>query len=97
MPTDRLPSPLWRRNWERVLPRGATDEEGGTDGGGQVLAAALGFASWSSSPLEDMYQRMACALFERCSSFHTSVRTPPRVFALSVPDVQVSGLRPNLV
>ena len=97
MPTARLPSPLWRRTRARVLPRGATDEEGGTDGGGEVLSAALGSDGWTSSPLEDIYQRTACALFKRCSSFYTSVRTPPRVLAISVPDVQVAGLRPNLV
>jgi len=40
---------------------------------------------------------MDCALFKRCSSFHTSVRSPPRVFASTVLHLHVAGLRPNCI
>ena len=54
-PTARLPSPLWRWTRERVLPRGAKNEEEGAEGGGEVLAASLSSECWTSSPLEDIY------------------------------------------
>jgi len=40
---------------------------------------------------------MDCALCKRCSSFHTSVRSPPRVSASTVLHLQVAVLRPNCI